>query len=354
MQQKVRNSSRRTTLGDIAKRANVSIAAVSIILNGKHQQYHFSDDLVTKVKAIAVELDYAPNLLVKSMQQGHTKILTFYNTYRRRSHGDDYLDRVLTAFEMAGIRYGYDILISCIFSGSADDTYRRLNGGYSDGVILYGPRADEPLLPYLRSSRLPVVVANRIDQEGVLSHVKDDLAGGMQQVADRLYALGHRRVVAFTTSPRISQTAGERVGLLRAYLAERGIPIPDSHVMQVNEGGGDGISPEAALQSLMSEPAPPTAIFCWHDRLGYLVLDQCEQMGINVPEHLSLIGYDGLRPPTQTRHMLASVTVDLDMLADASVSLLHQLIAGEVSAPVGCLFPVTFGDGTTLTAAATS
>jgi len=193
------------------------------------------------------------------------------------------------------------------------------------------------------------VVASRVDQEGVLSHVKDDLAGGMRQVAGRLYELGHRRVAAFTTSPAISQTAGERVGLLRAYLAERGIPIPDRWVMQVHENGGEGISAEAALQSLMSDPNPPTAVFCWHDRLGYLVLEECERLGIDVPEKLSLIGYDGLRPPTQTRHTLASVTVDLDMLADASVSLLHQLIGGEVSSPVGCLFPVTFGDGTTLT-----
>jgi len=95
-------------------------------------------------------------------------------------------------------------------------------------------------------------------------------------------------------------------------------------------------------------PEPVTALFCWHDRMGYSALEACEALGIAVPERLSVIGYDGIHWPSTSRHILTSVEVPLDTIAVSAVQLLHELILGQAEAPVCRVLPVSLWQGTTL------
>lgn len=194
-------TSGRPTLSDIAALAGVSVSTASLVLSDKAKQRRLSDDVIERVRKVAAELDYSPNLLVQSLQQGRTHTISFFNGFRQRSQDDLYMDRLSTAIEQAGGRLGYDILVFCVFKRTAEETYRHLNGGRCDGMIFFAAEEKDPLLPFLRSSRLPVVLVNSIDSAGALSSVRDDVRSGMSQVADRLVALGHRRIAALTNVP---------------------------------------------------------------------------------------------------------------------------------------------------------
>ena len=339
-------SSGRPTLNDIALKAGVSVSTASLVLSDKAKQRRLSDDVVARVRQVALDLDYSPNLLVQSLQQGKTDTISFFNAFRRRSHDDLYMDRLSTAIEQAGGRQGYDILVYCVFERPVEETYRHLNGGRCDGLIFFAAEPDDPLLPYLRASRLPTVLINSIDPAGALSYVKEDHMDGLAQVADTLVGLGHRRIAALTNIPAGNHDADRRIAILRTMLAERGAPIPDRWVVNTDDDRFDDA--EDALRILMSDPAPPTAIFCWHDRLGYQVLEHCDKLGIVVPDQLTLIGYDGVRWPAQARHVLASVQVNLNELAEKAILLLQRQINGEITEPVGIELPVTITPGTTL------
>ncbi|BDI32351.1 LacI family transcriptional regulator [Capsulimonas corticalis] len=340
-------SSGRPTLSDIATQAGVSVSTASLVLSDKAKQRRLSDDVVARVRKVAADLDYSPNLLVQSLQQGRTHTLSFFNGFRTRSHNDLYMDRLTTAIEQAGGRLGYDILIYCVFERSVEETYRHLNGGRCDGVLMFAAEPDDPLLPYLRTSRLPTVLVNSVDTSGALSCVKEDHVGGLTQLADQLVALGHKRIAALGNVPGGNRDADLRIGLLRQLLADRGVPISDRWIIHTDDNQYDDAA--KALRFLMAEPTPPTALFCWHDRLGYQVLEHCERMGIVVPDQLSLIGYDGLRWPAQARHVLSSVEVNIAGLADAAVTLLHRQINGLTEAPICQELPVIITPaGTTL------
>jgi DNA-binding LacI/PurR family transcriptional regulator len=334
----------RPTLADIASRAGVSISAASLILSNK-RKHRLSDDVADRVRKVAAELDYVPNLLVHSLQRGRTDTLVFYNAFRTRGEQDLYMDKVSSAIELAGGRHGFDILVHCIFTRSVEDTYRHLNGGRCDGMLFWAPPQNDCLLPYLRNSRLPTVLINSVDGEGILSYVKEDQIDGLSQVSDALCRFGHRRVAILTTIPNANPDADARAWMLRQLLAVRGVPTPERWIIGTDENEQ---SIADVLRFLMSEPTPPTAIFCWHDQLGYKVLDVCNMLGIAVPDQLSLIGYDGMRWPIMSRHVLASVQVNLEDIADTSVALLKQLINGEVSAPTAMIRQVAFDHGTTL------
>src|SRR5882724_8190636 len=104
-------SSGRATLSDIATRAGVSVSTASLVLADKAKQRRLSDDVVERVRKVAAELDYAPNLLVHSLQRGRTDTLMFYNAFRKRTEQDLYMDRLSMAVEVAGGRHGFDILV---------------------------------------------------------------------------------------------------------------------------------------------------------------------------------------------------------------------------------------------------
>jgi DNA-binding LacI/PurR family transcriptional regulator len=287
-------------------------------------------------------LDYSPNLLVHSLQQGRTGIISFYNAFRHRLFNDLYMDQLSTAVEHAAGDLGLDVLVHCDFDRTAEDTYRRLNGGRSDGVLFFAPLPDDPLLPWLRTSRLPVVLIGSRDPMGVIPSVRDDVVGGMRAVAESLAGLGHQRIAILKEVGGDFRDADERSMLLLPFLAERGVRLPPDSVITQTK------TLKAHLEELLSKPEPPTAIFCWRDWLAYAVLEACDEIGVAVPQQLSIVGYDGLHWPAKTSHTAASVRVDLLKLAEAAVSLLDSCVRGQRVETVELSVPVEFIHGTTL------
>ena len=91
----------------------------------------------------------------------------------------------------------------------------------------------------------------------------------------------------------------------------------------------------------------PTALFVWHDRTAYRMVEACEAAGIRVPQDLSIVGYDGLVWPSTTGHIVTSVSVALDEVGHAAVALLDRLIEGETG-PLTETLSVHLSPGTTL------
>lgn len=332
----------RTTLDEVARHAGVSRTTASLVLSGKATRHRISEETRLRVKEAARELDYSPNLLVRSLQRGRTHVLSFFNAFRLRTVNDLYMDRLSTAIERAAGNLGYDVLVHCDFSRPSEETYRFLNGGRADGLLLFAPLPDDPLLPLLRRSRLPVVLINAHDEEGILPSVRDDVESGMRQVAETLVSLRHRRIAALVEAGRDFRDAMPRARLLQRYLREHGSDLPEQRILNYWSMS------ERLLEQLLREPDPPTAIFCWRDWLAYRLLEDCDRIGVDVPEQISVIGYDGLHWPSTTRHIAASVYVELNALAEEAVKLLHRIIIGEQETHVDVAIPVQVQPGTTL------
>ncbi len=332
----------RTTLHEVAVLAGVSASTVSLVLAGKAGHRRISEDTRARVKRAAEDLNYAPNLLTRSLRRGRTHILSFFSAFRHREEADLYMESLSSAIEMAGGESGYDILVHCNFNRSPREIYQFLNGGLADGLLIFAPRAKDPLLELLRKSSLPVVILNGRDSNRMFPSVADDVQMGMKLIASRLIETGHRRIAIFAATSDESRDATTRINLLRGYLAAEGINVPDRWVRPAAEDA------RSVLSDLMSEPDPPTAIYCWHDRLAYGVLASCESLGISIPDQLSVIGYDGLHWPFQTRHVAASVGVNHSCLARAAVKLLDEYINGYDGPLREDVLPVSFSAGTSL------
>lgn len=334
--------SHRTKLEDVARLAETSLTTASLVLGNKSSKYRISEEVLLRVRAAALELNYTPNRLVHSLQRGSTHILSFFSGFRNRNSNDLYMDTLTSAIERTAGQHGYDILVNCDFNRSPEETFQHLNGGIVDGVLFWAPQPDDPLLPFFRASHLPTVLVSAQDPEGVLPGVRDDVESGMRQLTERLVALGHRHIAVLVEEEQNNSDAWERTALLRRYLGEHRIALPDSQVLLFE---GDK---RAQLEQLMSAPEPPTALFCWRDRVAYWVLELCESLGIDVPGALSVVGYDGLPWPAKTSHTPVSVQVNMEALADAAIQRLLDCMGGQSYRAETLRFPVSLTTGTTL------
>lgn len=315
-----RHNKGRATLQEVAERAGVSPTTASLVLNGKAASRRISLAARERVSSAARALNYAPNLLVRSLRQGRTHILSFYNAVRERQANDLYVERLGSAIEVAGGECGYDILVHCNYERSPKETYEFLNGGLADGVLLFCARSDDPLLPLLRNSSLPVVLIGSRDPERMFPSVADNAAAGMKMAADAILAAGHRRIAVFTSSLDRLFDPSLRTDLLCSNLAAAGVTIRPEFIKDEMAGISKG------LEDLLTDPNPPTALFCWHDYLAYELLKVCEAKGIRVPADLSVIGYDGLIWPDRSPHVVTSIHVDLADLGRKAVELLADSI----------------------------
>lgn len=332
----------RTTLSAVAAKAGVSASTVSLVLAGKGHQRRIPEETRERVRRAADELNYAPNLLTRSLRRGRTHVLSFFNSFRHRDRGDLYMDRVSSAIETAGGEFGYDILLHCNFRRSPKEIYQFLNGGMSDGLLLFAPRADDPLLEMLRRAPMPVVIVNGPDPLGLYSSAGDDVEQGMSLVVEHLLAAGHTRVAALGSLGEDVRDSARRLELLGQSLAPHGLTLPASRVAWADRHAGP------AIEYLLANPEPPTALFCWHDWMAYRALEVCESLGIAVPDQLSVVGYDGLHWPSTSKHICASVVVDINSIAHEAVRLLDATIVDPSTPVIHHAVPVEFRHGTTL------
>jgi len=335
------NPRSRSTLLDVAKLAGVSASTVSSVLAGNSGQRRISEETHRRVRGAASALGYTPSLLHRSMRRGRTHVISLFNAFRSRRQGDLYLDRLSSAVEQAGGELGYDILVHSNFKRGVEETYEFLNGGFADGLVLFGSTADEPLLPFLRRSTLPAVLLGPRYVDPGLSSVIDNEAMGMRLVAEALVALGHRRIAAVVEEIGGVLDPTGRLQRLRGELASRGIEFDERNVIVWNDSAPDTVRRLLALESR------PTALFVWHDGNAYRIVEACEAHGIRVPEELSLVAYDGIVWPSTSSHVIATVEVPVDQMAQVAIELLHRLIEGEPG-PLSATLPVRFLPGTTL------
>jgi hypothetical protein len=118
--------------------ANVSATTVSLVLAGKAGNRRISEDTHRRVKKAAEDLNYAPNLLTRSLRRGRTHIFSFFSTFRNREEHDMYMNSMVSAVESAGGQAGYDVLVHCNFKRSPKEIYQFLKLQHNATTLAQG------------------------------------------------------------------------------------------------------------------------------------------------------------------------------------------------------------------------
>ncbi|SDN96971.1 LacI family DNA-binding transcriptional regulator [Geodermatophilus sp. DSM 45219] len=293
---------RRPTLADVAARAGVSTALVSIVMRDAPGASTATRD---RVRRAAEEIGYRPDSRARLLRSSRSRLLGVVFGVQHPFHGD-----LVSGLYAAAERAGYELALSAVTPGR--DERRAVAGLLQDrceALVLLGPSSPTAALADL-AAHLPVVVVARSVRSAAVDVVRTADDEGMRLAVEHLIALGHHDVV-HVDGGRAPGAAERRRGYREALGAARLTP----RVVPGGLGEDDGA---AAARDLLAGSLP-TAVTVFNDRCALGVLDVLRRAGRAVPEEVSVVGYDDSRIARLTSVDLTSVAQDVDRLAALAV-----------------------------------
>ncbi len=277
----------RVTIKDIARETNLSPTAVSLVLN--HKPNKLSAESRELIRSTAERLRYVPNQLAVGLvtRQTHTLGLVIPDI------ANQYYATLASGMDVEARKHGWNILFSNTDdqSKNALESLKLLSSRGVDALILavasdINAQSRAEYREFIQQCNIPVVLVNHEEPSFRCSTVKLNNKAGAYDAVSHLLSLGHRRI-AYITSDEDLHTPTERMlGAMQAC-AEMDVPFLTEDVRsgQYTTGGG-ALAAEALLQK------PITAMFCFNDMMAFGALKTIRQMGLRVPEDLSLVGFD--------------------------------------------------------------
>ena len=307
------------TIHDVATEAGVSPATVSRVFNAPET---VRPALRDRVQAAALALGYRPNVSARSLRTQRTRSLgvvlpTLLNPV---------FAECLQGIAQAATSAGYSIVPITTDYELAHETRAAnlLLARGVDALILCVANAERSaVLARLRSSKSPyVLVYNRHDRHPCVSV---DGHAAVTALVARLHGLGHRHILMVSGSLAASDRAQQRhQGYLRG-MATAGLK-PQLLEVPFMAGATERIAEYLAARQVM--PQAPTAVVCSNDLLAIRCMRAAGQVGLRVPEDLSVAGFDGIALGEDLTPALSTIVQPNAEIGQRSVELLVQALSG--------------------------
>jgi DNA-binding LacI/PurR family transcriptional regulator len=297
---------RRPTLADVAARAGVSVALVSIVIRDAPGA---SPANRQRVLQAADELGYRPDTRARLLRSSRSRLLGVVFGVQHAFHGD-----LVTGLYTAADRAGYELALSAV---TPDRDERRavasLLQDRCEALILLGPQAPTSSLAEL-TTRLPVVVVARAARHRALDVVRTADHEGLRQAVDHLVGLGHRRIVHIDGGH--APGAADRRRGYRDAMRHHGL---DSEI-RILSGGLTEDDGAAAARALLELDLQPSAVTVFNDRCALGVLDVLQRAGLAVPGDISVVGYDDSHLARMSHVNLTTIAQDTEQITTLAVT----------------------------------
>ncbi len=318
------------TIKEIAKKANVSPATVSNILNKKGGA---SKKTADTVMAIADELNYTPNLYAKNLVLRSsrtlgviTEDLTVFNTPKIVDSIDETCEKNNYHYILGNLRinkrFGHDFSYSAAYHKLVGDMISDMLSKQVEGIIYVG--CNNNAIPYLPTkSGVPIVCAYCYSNEAYISSVIYDDTKAAYNIVNMLIEQGHSRIGMICGVPE-SEAAINRTRGYKSALSDNAVVYnPDIIV----SGGWLWETGYTACPDILKHNV--TAIFSQNDIIATGVLDYCAENGIAVGSDLSLIGFDNRLESVICKPKLSTVDLPLYQIGQKAASLMIETLAGR-------------------------
>jgi LacI family transcriptional regulator len=285
---------------DVAKRAKVSTATVSRTVN---QVASVDAQLAKRVWKAIEELGYYPNRSARALVSGRSRVFGLIVS----EITNPFFPEIVQTFETLAVGENYEILLTSTIHDPKrmELAVRRMIEARVDGVAILTFGMEEELLDHLRYRNTPLVFVDVGPKSPRVSNIRVDYLVGIRQAVQHLAALRHEHI-GFISGPLDLRSAVARKDAFHKAMEEIGLPVRPEFIVEGDhrlEGG------KAALQKLYALREKPTALLCSNDMTAIGVLREAFELGLQVPNELSVIGFDDVRmaefvtPPLTTIQM---------------------------------------------------
>ncbi len=329
------------TINDVARISGVSKRTVSRVINNSSL---VNPETREKIQKVIAELDYTPSKQARGLASSRSYLLGLIY--------DDpnaiVIHSVQKGILSACANHGYELVVHPTNYQSATLVQEVLNfvsRSNLDGLIIMPPiSANDTLAAALRDAGIHYVRLAAIAVDEPEKAIISDDRNAMKQVAD-LFMREGRDQIGVVMGPADRLSSAERFEGLSSALAEHGITIKQD---QVAEGDFTYESGLRCARQLLDKPSRPNAIFASNDQMAVGVIHTAQELGIDIPRDLVVVGYDDdpmavlLRPSLTTLQrpnaemaraaalkLIAAITHDAQITQDLPAVFTPQLVCRQ-------------------------
>jgi LacI family transcriptional regulator len=305
----------RVTISDVARTAGVSVATVSKVLNGR---YGVAQATSSRVMEVIDDLGYESSLVARSLRSHRTHVIGILV-----AEFEPFSAEILKGAASALSDTGYELLaytggLQGRGAGWERRYLSRLSGTLIDGAVLVTPTVVEA------DAGVPVVAIDPHTGPTGLPTVDSDNLTGAVLGTEHLLALGHRRI-GFLGGRSDLESSRLREQGFRQAMAAAGVPVDEA---LVRAGDYRKESTREPARELLSRADRPTAVFAANDLSAIATIEVARDLGLSVPEDLSVIGFDDIPESAQTDPPLTTVHQPIQQMGAAAIEMLTALLDG--------------------------
>ena len=306
------------TIVDVAAEAGVSYATVSRVINN---QDHVSPEKRERVLRAMTQLGYVANIQARSLAGGSSHIVGLLVNYLSSS----YAVEIIRGIDAALQDNQYDlVLYSAHTHHTKESAYvAKLTRNLADGLLLILPYHSQSYLDALRQRRFPHVLVDYLSDGVDAPSVATTNFRGAYEATLYLLQLGHHRI-GFITGALETGCAQQRLAGYKAALIDHGILVDPQ---LISEGHFQQPQGYQCAQYLLNLSDPPTAIFAANDMMAFGVMEAARDKGLNLPEDLSIVGFDDIPQASHVHPPLTTVRQPLEEMGKQAALLLLYYIA---------------------------
>ena len=309
------------TIKDVAKRANVSTATVSKVMNGS---YSISQETIDRVNAVIQELDYRPNMRARNFSKQTTKTIAWITSLEKDiSFFNPHMFEIMCGLEKVLSDKGYSLIVKSI---SPQEAVRYIETMHrekmTDGFVIHASVISPELDEMIFAKEIPHLVVGIPSFTSHFSWVDVDNRLAGEFAAKFLLEQGYQSLayIGGTEEDKISM---HRLDGVMSVLKEHDLIVPKGHVMQGESVCDSGY---AMTEQVLNNRERPQAIICANNYIAYGCMNALKDHNIRVPEDIGVVTFDEYPFSEILKPQLTVVNIDVfDLGIQAGKYILHKL-----------------------------
>ncbi|MED4014467.1 LacI family DNA-binding transcriptional regulator [Sutcliffiella cohnii] len=311
----------RVSINDVAKRANVSIATVSNVINGKGR---VSESTVERINNIIAELGYIPSISARNLKQKQSHLIGVIVPFQKTGSLKDnpfYWDLV------AGIENGardskFHVILTGVVDGEEAFTFAKER--HLDGVIVVGAHDGSSTVEQVKKLGIPAVFMDSyLSDESLYQVLLDDEEGGYL-AAKYLLENNHSNISVISGKVKDSRVSFKRLeGVKRAFM-EKGLTFNPNFLVEGPVSMAGGLK---ATNTILKSKC--SAVLCFSDVVSLGLIRGLQSNGYQVPDDISVVGFDDLYFTQYTTPTITTIQQDIVEKGRVAVDLIIKQLNNE-------------------------
>ncbi|MES2680425.1 MAG: LacI family DNA-binding transcriptional regulator [Bacteroidota bacterium] len=319
---------KRLQLEDLSKQLGYSKTLISMVLNGKGNQYGISKKTQAAVLDAVAQLNYAPNKFAKALRTGKSYFIGLIVT----DISNPFYSTIAKSIENVLFDSGYNLMV-CSTEENEEKEKRlvemMLNQQGVDGLIVASTFKNSAFYEQARFAKTPIVFIDRILPLFNTNYVVIDNYGGSVEIVTKLVKLGHKRIACFCITPLYLSTVEDRVNGYKEALQKNNLQNDPDLIKAINFDHID-LDVEKSLNELLKLDTVPDAIFALNNHIAVALLKILKKKEfLKLAAKIKIACFDDIELFNIIDRSVISVSQPVQEIGKNSSLILLNIISGK-------------------------